>query len=64
MVDRRHYLLVGQHLIGVFHPVFVQILDFVSDRPVTECALRPPCLNHRVSSRVSARRRPAAAAHG
>jgi len=42
LVDRRHDLLVAQHLIGVLHPLFVQILDFLGNQPVTKlrCARR------------------------
>src|SRR3974390_3393086 len=64
LVDGGPDLLVAQYPIGVFHPRFVQILDFVGDQPVAEAALRPLRLNHRSASPVSARRRPAAAAHG
>src|SRR5438309_10581329 len=46
LVDRRHDLLVAQHPIGVLHPLFVQILDFLGNQPVTKGALRPPCLDH------------------
>jgi hypothetical protein len=63
LVYRRHDFLVRQYLIGVFHPVFVQILHFVGDQSVTEGALRPPRLNHGSSSRVLASPHPAAVAH-
>jgi hypothetical protein len=63
LVDGRHDFLVRQYLIGVFHPVFVQILHFVGDQTVTKGALRPPRLNHGFSSRVSASSHPAAVAH-
>src|SRR5712664_2742552 len=46
LIDRRHDVLVAQHLIGVLHPLFVQILDFLGNQPVTKAALRPPCLDH------------------
>jgi hypothetical protein len=48
----------------VFHPVFVEILDFFGNQPVAKAALCPPRLNHGSASRVSVRRPPAAAVHG
>src|SRR5467141_1648232 len=43
-------LLVLKHMrnwsYGVLHPLFVQILDFLGNQPVTKGALRPPCLDH------------------
>src|ERR1700730_17333599 len=45
LVDRRHDLLVGQHPIGMLHPLFVQILDLLGNQPVTKAALCPPRLN-------------------
>jgi hypothetical protein len=41
LVDRRHDLLVAQHLIGVLHPLFVQILDLLGNRPSALNATRP-----------------------
>ena len=64
LVYRRHDFFVRQHLIGVSHPVFVQILHFFSDQPIAEGALRPPRLNHPCFSRASVRRHPDAAEHG
>jgi hypothetical protein len=64
LVNRRHDFVVRQHLIGVSHPVFVQILHFFCDQPIAEGALRPPRLNHGSSLRVSAHRPPDAADHG
>jgi hypothetical protein len=63
-VDRRHDLLVAQYLIGVLHPRFVQILDFLGDQPVAKAALRPPRLNHNSASCVSVGRPPDATARG
>jgi hypothetical protein len=37
---------VAQHLIGVLHPLFVQILDLLGNQPVAKDALRPPRLDH------------------
>ena len=64
LVYRRHDFFVRQHLIGVSHPVFVQIPYFFRDQPIAEGALRPPRLNHGSFSRVSAQRPPDAADHG
>jgi hypothetical protein len=64
LIDRRHDLRVGEQLVGVLHPRFAQILDFLGDQPVTEAALRTMGLNHASTSGAAAGRPPAATAHG
>ena len=45
-VHGRHQRFIRQHLIGMRHPVFAQIVDLSSDQAVAEAALRAPHLNH------------------
>ena len=39
-------LLIHQHPIGVFHPIFAKIAQFRGDQPIAETELCPPHLNH------------------
>jgi hypothetical protein len=49
-VYRRDDLFVGQHLVGVTHPVFMEIAHLTSNQSITEAELSAPHLNHASSS--------------
>ena len=46
LVNRSHNLLVGKYLVGMAHPVFAKITDFLGNKPIAEAQLCPPHLNH------------------
>jgi hypothetical protein len=50
LIHRRHQLLVLQHLVGVFHPLFSQIAYLFGDQAFAEVELLSPRLNHGESS--------------
>ena len=41
-------VLIRQHRVGVFHPVFAKIAHFFGDQPVAKAELRSAHLNHAV----------------
>jgi len=50
LIHGRHQLLVLQHLVGVFHPLFAQIAYLFGDEAFAEVELLPARLNHGESS--------------
>ena len=53
IVHSPHQLLVRQNLIGMRHPVFPQITDFLDDQSVAEAELGTAHLNHDEPSRAA-----------
>ena len=45
-VHGAHDLLIHQHPVGVFHPIFAKITQFRGNQPIAETELCPPHLNH------------------
>ncbi len=64
VVDDRDNLLIGQHFVGVFHPVFAKIAHFLRDQPIPETELPSPHLNHAACSAALTQPVAGAADHG
>ena len=57
LVDCRDDHIILQHHIDVAHPRLLQILDLLSNQPVTEAALQASRLNHAASGRSALHQR-------